>query len=280
MSKSVSVLIPVRFVWEAIELTLESMLKNTWYDNYRIIVCDNSMAENRRACEPKPEKELEDDGNRREYLRGMARNGAIKLIENTDQARRYGHGENIRVLLKACETEYALLFNSTAEIIKTYWIDELVKLMGDEKVLGIARLRMGGKQGEMNWIAPVYWPNIMLLDMEKYSKFGNVEEDWNLKRIPLSEWEHRDVFKDYSPLKEPWPKPEHVFLDTGSRFWERLEYENPDGLKMLPLPEDYYTKFMTLFDGIDRNSHRPLHSHVIGQRLRIAERLKVLRGQG
>ena len=279
MSKSVSILIPNRFTWEAIELTVESILKNTWYDNHRIIVCDNSMAANNRACEPKREGIGTDDGNRLEYLREQARNGAITLIENKDQDKKYGHGENIKVLLKACNTEYALLFNSTVEIIKSYWINELVDLIKTDKDLGVAKFRTGGKQGELNWISPVYWPNVMLLNMPLYKEFGNVDEDWDLRRIPLSEWKYRDIFKEYPPLKGPESKPEHVFLDTGYRLWERLEYENPGGLRMLPLPIGYYTQFMTLFDGIDRNSHRPNHPHVVKQRTRIQGRLRFLRCQ-
>jgi len=34
----------------------------------------------------------------------------------------------------------------------------------------------------------------------------------------------------------PDPDPLQVFLDTGWRLWDRMQYENPEGYRMIDLP--------------------------------------------
>ena len=276
--KSLSILIPNRFTWDAIILTIESIKKRTIYPDYKIIVSDNSMSPLCRGVEPEPENKLRDNGSRIGYLREQAKKGRIQLIENHDQERKYGHGENIKKLLSICDTEYALLFVSTAEVLDPYWLHVLTRLIQTDRDLGVARFKSGGKQRELNWIAPVYWPNIMLLNMPLYRQF-QAPGDWDLRRILKSEWKYGHIFNQFSPLREPENGKERVFLDTGSRLWERLTFENPAGYRILPLPDAYWKKHIVLYDGIDRNSHRPDHPWVQDRLRAVNERLSLLRGQ-
>jgi len=283
--RAVSVCIGNRYTWNAICLTVESILERTRYPAYRIIVADNSMAPNNRVREYHPETpEMEDNGNRLEYLREQSKAGTIKLIENVDQDDKYGHGENIKVLLRACETPLALLFVSTAEIIEGDWIRFLVdKLNSEPNVLGVAREKPPGNHFDQQWIAPVYWPNVMLLDMEKYRTFGNVDEDWDLKRVLLPDFKHPELFARLRPLATPDHDPPKVFCDTGWGLWEKVNYANPRGYKILDLHNYYYSHLrggvnkIRLYSGVDRNSHRPYISHVQTRLAEINSRLEWLR---
>ena len=66
----ISVLIPNRFSWDGIALTVESVLKRTKGSRYELVVCDNSQAPWNPKVEPPRQLDgIEDNGNRLEYLR-------------------------------------------------------------------------------------------------------------------------------------------------------------------------------------------------------------------
>lgn len=280
MSKAVSVLIPTRRAFEAIELTIESILARTWYDNFRIIVCDNSHGKG--------------EGNRLEYLKEHERNGTIRLIENEMETgmwaqkpngmstNKYGHGENLKILLKACETEYAMLLSSGVEILKTDWLDTLLAMLKTDKDLGTARFRPARNNFDTSWVAPVWWPNAMLLNMGLYNRIIH-DEDWDLARVPYKDYKYKHLF-DAQPIPiNPDPEGLTVFLDTGYFLWERLEYDNPGGYRMVNFDANpcilQWRSMFGFYIGLDRNSHRPEHQFVITQRANIVERLKILRCQ-
>jgi len=283
-SKPVTILVPTRRAFEAIELTVESIMARTWYDNFRIIVCDNSHGEGL--------------GNRREYLKQLERNGAIKLIENemetgmwgcTPDGRtstnKYGHGENLKILLAACETDYAVLLSSGIEVLKTNWLDVFLDLLKGDKDLGAARFKPADNHFDSSWKAPVWWPNLMLLNMKLYRKFG-AEDDWNLSRISFDDYEYKQIFNGKPVPANPDPEGLTVFLDTGYNLWRRLEYENPEGYKMINIDATpsalkalNWDQMFGFYIGLDRNSHRPEHPFVIEQRANIKERLRILRCQ-
>lgn len=280
MSKSISILIPTRRAFEAIELTIESVLVRTWYDNFRIIVCDNSRGEG--------------EGNRLEYLKKHEQNGTLKLIESTGGdgsweagpdgiwLNRYGHGENLKKLLRVCETDYAMLLSSGIEILKTNWLDTLLSLLQTDKDLGTARFRPARNNFDTSWVAPCWWPNVMLLNMNLYRKIMR-DKDWDLARAPYENYKHKHHFDGKPVPANPDPEGLTVFLDTGHFFWERLEYDNPEGYRMINFDANpcvlQWQSLFGFYIGLDRNSHRPEHPFVIAQRANIKERLKVLRCQ-
>jgi len=280
MSKAVSILIPTRQAFEAIELTVESILARTWYDNFRIIVCDNSHGEG--------------EGNRLEYLKEHEKNGTLKLIENPMETgmwlqkpdgmstNKYGHGENLKLLLKECKADYAMLLSSGVEILKTNWLDILLGLLQTEKDLGAARFRPARNNFETSWVAPCWWPNAMLLNMSLYRNFTR-DDDWDLSKVPYESYKHKHLFDGQRPPQSPDPEGMMVFLDTGYNLWDRLEHDNPEGYRMINIDTKPATvQWQNMFGfyiGIDRNSHRPNHPFVVAQRSNIIERLKALRCQ-
>ena len=280
MSKSASILIPTRRAFEAIELTVESILARTWYDNFRIIVCDNSRGEG--------------VGNRFEYLKEHERNGTIRLIESTggdgswemrpdgSSLNRYGHGENLKILLRACETDYAMLLSSGVEILKTDWLDILLGMLKTNTDLGAARFKPAVNHFDTAWKAPVWWPNTMLLNMTLYRKFM-AEDDWDLSTIPVDTFPYKHLFDGQAPPRNPDPKGLTVFCDTGYNLWRRLEYENPEGYRMVNLDTNpsalEWQRMFGFYIGLDRNSHRPEHQFVVTQRASIRNRLRILRCQ-
>ena len=270
----VIVLIPTRNVWNGICLTIESIIRRT-AGPVKIMVADNSLAPNARACEPERVVGAgADDGNRRDYLRAMAAVGHITLIENDDHGRRYGHGENIRVMLGRVDTPYAMLFNSTSEIVRADWLDVLTGMIRDpERDLGVARFRPGGAR-EHDYIAPTFWPNMMLVNVPLLRAVFP-ENRWDLEQIGFEDFHRPELFT--TPPARPERTPPMVFADTAWRLWERLEYDNPLGARMLPLPDNYWATYIAWLGGIDRNSHRPEHPHVVQTLAEINRRLAALR---
>jgi hypothetical protein len=261
--KMVEILIPNRYTFNSVILTVESIIRRTVYPHFWVTVCDNSLAENRFVCEPHERATIDgDDGNRRLWLRVKAREGWIRLIENKDQGRLYGHGENIRVLLDQCTADYAFLLNANSEIVRPDWISVLVNMMTDsERDLGVARYRAGGPR-EHDYIAPTYWPNIMLLDMKLYREHF-AGHSWELKQVGFEDFDRPEIFAGQGVPNNPERVPPLVFCDTGYTLWEKLMFDNPAGLRMLPLPENYHNAWIRWRGGIDRNSHRPDHPYVV-----------------
>lgn len=272
----IDVLIPNRFTWNSICLTIESIIARTNpKTEYRIIVCDNSEASNNLACEPHTREARNDDGNRRQYLRAMAAAGHITLIEVKEQAPRYGHGENLARLCDASTADLAMLFNANSEIIRPEWLDVLTGMLSNrDRDLGVARFRSGGAR-EHDFICPTYWPNMMLLDMRLYRKYFS-DNRWELRQVGFEDWERPELFAGQYP-KNPERTPPLVFADTGYTLWERLTFDNPDGLRMLPLPDSYWNTYIMWRGGIDRNSHRPDHDYVRQTLAEVDSRLAMLR---
>lgn len=266
--KPCSVLIPNRWSEDAICLTVESILKRTDYPDYRIVVCDNS--------------EGKEEASRLDYLKEQQRQGNIELIinviePNPDGKMPYGHGENLRILLKYCRTSLAMLFSSGCEVKKSEWLTQLVGLLETDKDLGVAKTRKAENHFQNCWAANRYIPNWLLLNMDIYRGFGDPDEDWNLSRVPYEIYEHKEAFEGLLPPQHPDPEPLQVFLDTGWRLWNRVHYENPNGLRMIEMPFYFPWRNINFFSGMDRNAHRPNHPYVVKMRAGIQRQLELLR---
>jgi len=265
-----SILIPNRWTEDAICLTVESILKRTNYPDFKVIVCDNSGGKGKAS--------------RLDYLKEQEKLGNITLLENEikrlpDGRIPYGHGENLKVLLKACKTPLAMLLSSGCEVRNSNWLINLTGLLTSKNDLGIAKTRKAENHFQNCWAANRYIPNWMLLNMEIYREFGNPNEDWSLLRVPYDRYDRKDDFKGLDPPKTPDPMPLHVFLDTGWRLWDRVHFENPQGYKMLEMPHYFPWRIINAFIGMDRNAHRPDHPYVVKTREQIRQRLDLLRKQ-
>lgn len=265
--KSCSILIPNRWTEDAICLTVESILKRTNYPDFRIVVCDNSEGKH--------------EANRLDYLKEMEAKGYLTLIENFVQPINgkmpYGHGENLKILLKNCDTSLAMLLSSGCEIKDPSWLTQLVGLLKTDKDLGVAKTRKAENHFQNCWAANRYIPNWLLLNMEIYRKFGNPDEDWTLVRMPYDEYPHKGIFEGLNPPQHPDPAPLQVFLDTGWRLWDRVYYENPNEYRMIEMPFYFPWRIINFFGGIDRNHSRPNHPYVIRTRAGIQRNLELLR---
>jgi len=266
--KPCSILIPNRWSEDGIVLTVESVLKRTDYPEFKIIVCDNSGGKG--------------EANRLDYLKEQEKLGNIKLMENTivrnaEGKMPYGHGENLKVLIKACDTPLAMLLSSGCEIKDLNWLRQLTFVLETDKDLGVAKVREAENHFNNCWSVNRYIPNWLLLNMEAYRKFGNPDEDWTLKRVPYDEYERKEDFKGLTPPAHPDPLPLQVFLDTGWRLWDRVHYENPEGYRMLDIPFYFPWRILNFYGGMDRNADRPDHPYCVKTRAQIKERLEILR---
>jgi hypothetical protein len=185
-------------------------------------------------------------------------------------------------LLKACETDYAMLLSSGIEILKTNWLDVFLALLRDDKDLGAARFLKPVNHFDTCYKAPAWWPNIMILNMTIYRQIMS-DDDWDLSRISYERYEHKHLFDGLPAPKNPDPEGITVFLDTGYNLWKKLEYNNPHGYRMINFDQvPNILQWQSLFGfylGLDRNSYRPEHDFVVIQRANIRERLKILRCQ-
>lgn len=265
--KPCSILIPNRWTEDAICLTVESIFQRTNYPHFRIIVCDNS--------------EGKGEANRIKYLKDMENRGYLKLIENVikpiNGKMPYGHGENLKVLLKACDTPLGMLLSAGCEIKNADWLLLLTGLIQSDKDLGIAKTRKAENHFNNCWAANRYIPNWLLLNMDIYREFGNPDKDWQLVRMPYDEYEHKEIFEGLTPPQHPDPLPLQVFLDTGWRLWDRVQYENPKDYRMIEMPFFFPWRIINFYGGMDRNSSRPDHEYVVKTRGQIQERLRILR---
>lgn len=280
MNALVTICIPTRTVWNGICLTIESIRKRS-LSAVKIIVCDNSLSENSRSCEPPvPFEPFRHPGHRREYLDRALREGTIDgYIRHRSQGKTYGHGDNIRLMLERVDTPFAMLFNSTSEILRPDWVDSLIYMIDDpERDLGVARFRAGGAR-DHDYIMPCYWPNMMLLYMPLLRRFFP-ENDWSLDQIGLESFDDPQMFQGEKP-KHPERTPPLVFCDTGWKLTRKLSNSesNPNGVRMLPLPDNYWNTYIKWLGGIDRNSHRPEHPFVVETLAEIDRRLKALRAE-
>ena len=266
MNKAVSILIGNCRTWEAIELTIESILKRTAYAPYQIIVYDQSRET--------------DNGSRLPYLWAQAEKGNIKLIEGAYRPRSDldGHGKAIKVLLENCDTDLALPWDSDIEVLHPLWLDALVDKLKGDNVLGVGGFNPGLNHWDLMWISPRYVPNWMLLDMAIYKDFQG-EDDWDLSFVPFSAWKYPEVFEGQRPPNNPelLNGEVRVFRDTGWRIWEKLIFENPRGLKILSLPADWWGNKMRHYCGIDRNSFQPDLPELVEKLRTIRGRLELLR---
>lgn len=270
--RACSILISSWWSHDALEMTIESILERTAYDNYKIVVCDSSAPDSRE----------------RAYLRRNRDGGYIELIEH--DAGMLKHGEAINRLLQYCSTELACLLDSDVEILSGDWLSMLVNFIKTDKDLGVGQLMKGGCfLPQSIFRGPLYHPSCLLLNMPTYRRFGS-EDDWPEKGIsmlgqglPMTGYKYKYKF-------DGWPRCEGnnlvynydptmkgVHYDTAGRFTEKVLWENPEGLKMYPLPVDFLHRKIYHFGGMSAH-HRILDGDYMRARTALLlERLRLLR---
>jgi len=264
--KECSILIANYQGHEAIQLCIESVLKRTKYDNYKIAVMSSSPDDS-------------DDGN---YLRHQRDKGNIDLLESE---RKLGHGTALTKLLEYCDTELACLMDSDCEILQEDWLSVLTEKIKNPNDLGVARFRIGGVAADHHCIAPVYWPCVMLLNIKPYREFEG-EDDWQQNGINYKDYKYKEMFAPpgYSRpgLIVTMPgqrevKKENVSRDTGWRFTEKVLFETGNKYKIYAMPNNFWNVKIRHYGGITRNHFRPEHPVIAPRWKTIKENLKKLR---
>jgi len=251
---------------EAVELCIESILKRTVYNSYKIIVLDSS---------PK-------DSGDREYLRYQRDKNNIELMESEVKL---GHGAALSKLLQRCDTGLACLLDSDCEIFQGDWLSVLANKIRNANDLGVARFRWGGVAADNHCVAPVYWPCVMLLNVNLYRDFEG-EDDWQQKGIEYSDYKYKHIFKkdgySKSGLIITMPnqrevKKDNVGRDTAWRFTEKVLFETDNKYKIHPMPLNFWNIRVKHYGGITRNHFRPEHPIIAPRWQMIKENLKKLR---
>jgi hypothetical protein len=251
MSDDVSILIPNRNGHEALELCLESIWRRTRYagGSVEVVVFDSPG-----------------DGRDRPMLERWADAGKLRLLRGVYDKH---HGEALTELLRACETPVAVLLESDCEVRRGAWLDEMRRLgRSAETVIAVARFFPGVPHGRQ-MIAPVWGPECLWLDMEKYRPMSE-PHDWQQRSIKIEAYKYADA--SFGNLARPLGFDGYVNLDTSWRFTEKLLYENAWGYSVAPLPSDWFRDWVHHFGGISTRGARPEIAprwHLIRERLRL-----------
>lgn len=251
---------------EAVELCVESILARTRGDDYKIVVMDSS-----------PE-----DSNDKKYLRSQRDRGNIELMES---GRKLGHGAALSRLLRQCNTSFACLLDSDCEILERDWILSLTNKMRNVNDLGVARFRWGGVAEDGHCIAPVYWPCVMLLNVDLYREFEG-ENDWQQEGTTYSDYKYKWIFNKsgycqsgliVTTVNQREVKKPNVGRDTAWRFTEKVLFETDNKYTIYPMPLNFWNIKVKHYGGITRNHARPEHPIIAPRWKIIKENLAKLR---
>lgn len=193
--KTVSILITNYNSEEAIHLCIESIRKYTRYSHKIIIYDDNST--NKIDLE---------------YLRKTHYKDWIQLLEGKT---RINHGRALNELLDYCNADLAVILDNDIQILEKGWLEKMVELMEDERIIMAAGIEDIIKEGTYR-----YWFQswFMALNIKAYR--DGFESDWGLGR-------------DEGGLVMP----------MGARLYRKIMNENPKGYKVVPIPEPVKRRF-------------------------------------
>jgi len=156
---------------------LDSILRNTYYNNYKIVVFDNNSTDG--------SKELV----KTHYPR-------VDLIENTENS---GASKAFNIGIEYCINKYDIdymYFLNNDTLVKPYWLTEAIKTADKEKSIGI----VGSKQLNFNNESTISAAWIKMFGVKYY--YGNEEKevDWVsgagflVKRNVLNKLEFDEIY--------------------------------------------------------------------------------------
>lgn len=237
---------------EAMQLCIESILKRTRYDDYKIVVLDSS-----------PEGDRD-----KQYLKSQRDKNNIELLESE---KHISHGASLVKLIKYCDTEHACLLDSDCEILTGDWLSTLSVLLKEENDLGVAKLRTCWL-GADYWWAPVYWACVLFLNIKLYREFEG-EDDWSQINTTFDEYKYKHLFRDFKGKS----KGNIISRDTAWLFTQKVLFETDNKYKMYPMPLNFWDIRIKHYGGISRNHSRPEHPLVAPRWKIIKENLNKLR---
>lgn len=242
---------------EALQLTIESILRRTDYPYYKILIYHSG-----------------ESNQDREYLEKMKRQYPNK-IDYIASKRPRGHGYAVTKMLKIADTDAACIMDNDCEILSSDWLSLLIEKVTEENIVGVAKFK-GSKYIWMTpnvVMIPYYWLACMLLVLPQYRKI-DYPDNWIRKKVPYLEY--KKCGKEIQPIEEKGNiENYYVYYDTGARFTERL-LGNHD-LKITSLPNTFLQSKLKHYGGISRNSHRRGLSHIQSKLKQICKNLEKLR---
>lgn len=153
--RACTILIPNYNSFEAIQLCIESIQRNTEYP-HKIIVYDDAST-----------NKVD-----REYLTSLKRK---KQIETILGKKRLNHGGAINKLLARCKTDLAMILDNDIQILEKGWLEEIANLVGSKDLClcGIEHNYKSAQPSLSDWMQTWF----ILLNMKAYR--DGMEVDWS-----------------------------------------------------------------------------------------------------
>jgi len=269
MAKEVSILIPNRDSYEALQLCVESIRKFTQYP-HKIIVCDDNSSNKIDL----------------KYLRECQDKGWIELYEHDEVG---GHGAMLnRLTNDICDTRLAMIVDSDIQIRGHGWLGDMVR------AISVSNNIIAVVDTMYKYIAPRYYrvpiSNFWfgLINMDAYR--DGMQVDWRNRRADRRREPFKTVFADHYPPDSPgidWDnfKENQVEVDPGGNFWLQVSYFNPKGYEVIPLPDSVLHKYyhfwhITFISFPDYDNDARVVAERNAKFAQIRGELKKLRGNG
>ena len=214
---TVSVLIPNRNSFEAVQLCIESVRHYTRHPHKIVVLDDTSQNDVDLA-----------------YLRDCQRKGWLELIENTGPALTHGGALNV-LLNEVCDTRYAFVLDCDVQILGPLWLAEMMALIeGHADILGMCDFRHKMINQEC-YIAGFYKMWFGLLNMHAYR--DGMQVDWRYAQTTLEAEPFKSMFMCLDGVVKPKGFNYNlVKMDPGSKLWVKVRYDNPRGYRVLHVP--------------------------------------------
>jgi len=219
--KSISILIPNRNSFEALQLCIESIRKYTDYP-HKIIVYDDRSTNDVDV----------------QYLR---RADVLGWLELHLGMKHLGHGAALNELVnRLCDTDYAIVMDSDIEIKRSGWIQDFLAIAAtDEKIISIVDT-IGKRLTWLGYNVPVCNFSLGFLNMEAYR--NGMEVDWRsvIGGTDRRQEPYESIFADIYPAPASFknlPKfnENFVSIDPGAKFWLKVNYDNPKRYRVIPM---------------------------------------------
>jgi len=192
----VSILITNYRCREAIELAVESVRKYTKPRSYKLIVHND--------IDP---KYMEYTLQNTRYLKECERKGWLELIESE---KNLGHGKSLDILIKRCDTDYAVILDSDVQILRHGWLEEVMSLFKDERDLVFCTLEK--IKTARPSLSP--WLHIWFAALNMKAYHDGMEVDWSTGII------------------------DGVWWNVGARLLHKIRDDNPKGYRIQPMPKE------------------------------------------
>lgn len=227
--KTVSILIPNRNSFEAVQLAIESIRRYTDYP-HRIIVFDDFST----------------NGIDIPYLENAKAKGWIELYRGKKHA---GHGSALNQLVNdICDTDYAAIIDSDIEVKCSGWIQDFLSIVSTDKEIIAAVDTIEKRMTWRGYNVPVSNFSFGFINMKAYR--DSMEVDWRsiIGGTDRREKPYCSIFADIYPPENRFKDlvtfdENFVSVDPGAKFWLKVNYFNSKSYRIIPIPYILLNKY-------------------------------------